>query len=264
MPYADLDDVRLHYEFDGPADKPVLALSSSLGTNLHMWDRVIASLTGEYRVLRYDMRGHGESSVPTGSYMISHLAEDFLSLADTLEIRQCVFCGLSVGGMIGIWLGIHASQRLKKLVLANTAARIGTREGWNDRISKVQGGGIASVADGIVERWFTAGFRQAFPGEVEATRAMLLASPSAGYVATCAAIRDMDMTSELHLIRTPALIIAGAQDAATPPSGSRELAEGIANSQYIELPTAHISSIERPDAFSKAVLAFLRTPGVPS
>jgi 3-oxoadipate enol-lactonase len=264
MPYADLDDVRLHYEFDGPADRPVLALSNSLGTNLHMWDRLIPSLTGAYRVLRYDMRGHGESSDPTGPYMIAQLGEDFLSLADTLGIRQLFFCGLSVGGMIGIWLGIHAPQRLQKLVLANTAARIGTVEGWNDRIAKVQSGGIASVADGIIERWFTPAFRLAFPGEVEATRAMLLASPPAGYVATCAAIRDMDMTSQLHLIQTPSLIIAGVQDAATPPSGSRQLAEGIPNSQYIELPTAHISSIERPDDFNKAVLSFLRTAGVPS
>jgi 3-oxoadipate enol-lactonase len=264
MPYADLDDVRLHYEFDGPADRPVLALSNSLGTNLHMWDGLIPSLIGEYRVLRYDMRGHGESSVPNGPYMIAQLGEDFLFLADTLGIRRLFFCGLSVGGMIGIWLGIHAPQRLQKLVLANTAARIGTVDGWNDRIARVQSGGIASVADGIIERWFTPAFRLAFPSGVETTRSMLLASPPAGYVATCAAIRDMDMTPQLHLIHTPSLILAGAQDAATPPSGSRLLVEGITNSQYIELPTAHMSSIERTDDFSKAVLSFLRTPGVPS
>jgi 3-oxoadipate enol-lactonase len=253
MPYADLDDVRLHYEFDGPADRPVLALSNSLGTNLHMWDGLIPSLIGEYRVLRYDMRGHGESSVPNGPYMIAQLGEDFLFLADTLGIRRLFFCGLSVGGMIGIWLGIHAPQRLQKLVLANTAARIGTVDGWNDRIARVQSGGIASVADGIIERWFTPAFRLAFPSGVETTRSMLLASPPAGYVAP-----------QLHLIHTPSLILAGAQDAATPPSGSRLLVEGITNSQYIELPTAHMSSIERTDDFSKAVLSFLRTPGVPS
>ena len=128
MPHADLDDVRLHYEFDGPADKPVLALSNSLGTNLHMWDPVMPALSGDYRVLRYDMRGHGESTVSPGLYTIPHLAEDLLSLTDTLGIKQFFFCGLSVGGMIGIWLGIHAAHRLKKLVLANTAARIGTRK----------------------------------------------------------------------------------------------------------------------------------------
>ncbi len=264
MPHADLDDVRLHYEFDGPADKPVLVLSNSLGTNLHMWDSVMPSLTGEYHVLRYDMRGHGESTVSPGLYTIPHVAEDLLSLTDTLGIKRFFFCGLSVGGMIGIWLGIHAAHRLKKLVLANTAARIGTQEGWNDRIAKVQGGGIASVADGIIERWFTAGFRQAFPSEVETTRAMLLASPPAGYVATCAAIRDMDMTAEVHLIQTHCLIIAGTHDLSTPPSGGRQLAEEIPKSQYIEFPTAHISSIERANDFSNAVLAFLRTPGVPS
>jgi 3-oxoadipate enol-lactonase len=137
-------------------------------------------------------------------------------------------------------------------------------DGWNDRIARVQSGGIASVADGIIERWFTPAFRLAFPSGVETTRSMLLASPPAGYVATCAAIRDMDMTPQLHLIHTPSLILAGAQDAATPPSGSRLLVEGITNSQYIELPTAHMSSIERTDDFSKAVLSFLRTPGVPS
>lgn len=264
MPHADLDDVRLHYEFDGPADKPVLALSNSLGTNLHMWDTVVPALSGDYRVLRYDMRGHGESTVSPGPYTIPHLGEDLLSLTETLGIQQFFFCGLSVGGMIGIWLGIHAAHRLKKLVLANTAARIGTQEGWNDRIANVQGGGIASVADGIIDRWFTPGFREAFPSEVEATRAMLLASPPAGYVATSAAIRDMNMTSELHLIQTPCLIIAGTHDLSTPPSGSRQLAQEIPKSQYVEFPTAHISSIERANDFSNAVLAFLRTPGVAS
>jgi 3-oxoadipate enol-lactonase len=264
MPHADLDDVRLYYEFDGPADKPVLVLSNSLGTNLHMWDPVMPSLTGGYRVLRYDMRGHGQSTVSPGLYTIPHLAEDLLSLTDTLGIQKFFFCGLSVGGMIGIWLGIHAAHRLKKLVLANTAACIGNLDGWNDRIAKVQAGGIAAVADGIIERWFTPGFRQAFPTEVEATRAMLLASPPAGYVATSAAIRDMDMTSELHHIQTPCLIIAGTHDVATPPSGSRQLAGEIPKSQYVEFPTAHISSIERANDFSNAVLAFLRTPGVHS
>jgi 3-oxoadipate enol-lactonase len=173
MPDADLDQVRIHYQFDGPETAPVVVLSNSLGCGLRMWDRVMPAFTQQYRVLRYDTRGQGASSVPQGPYTLELLAHDVLSLLSVLGIEHCFFCGLSLGGMTGIWLGIHAQDRVRKLVLANTAARIGTVSGWNDRIRQVEQQGVEAVADNIIERWFSPAFHQSSPEEVQATRAML-------------------------------------------------------------------------------------------
>ena len=259
MPDVDLDQVRIHYQFDGPANGPVLVLSNSLGTGLPMWDRVLPAFTQQYRVLRYDTRGQGASSVPPGPYTLEVLAQDVLSLLSTLGIEHCFFCGLSLGGMTGIWLGIHAQDRVRKLVLANTAAHIGTVSGWNDRIRQVEQEGVEALADNIIERWFTPAFHQSSPGEVQATRAMLAASPTQGYAACCAAIRDMDLTSDLHLIRSPSLVIGAEFDPVISSAESRIVQQGITEATYLELPTAHLSAIERPEEFSRAVLSFLQS-----
>ncbi len=256
MPHADPGDLRLHYEIDGPLEGPLLVLSHSIGTTTGMWSHVGPKLAKHFRVLGYDTRGHGDSSVPVGPYTIADLGNDVLALLDALDIRRCIFCGLSLGGMTGIWLGIHAPERLEKLILANTAARIGTHESWNARIRAVERGGMALIADAVLERWFTREFRQDSPEIVAPVRKMFLDTPPDGYVACCAAIRDADFTEDVKAISIPALVIAGRDDPATPPGDGRVLARNISGARYMELETAHLSAVENPEGFSAAVHEF--------
>jgi 3-oxoadipate enol-lactonase len=253
MPHVDLAHARIHYEI-GDQDRPALVLSHSIGTNLNMWDAVLPDLVGQFRVLRYDTRGHGASSVPAGPCTIADLGNDVLALLDALEIRSCSFCGLSLGGMTGIWLGVHAHDRVEKLILANTAARIGTREGWDARIALVRQAGMASIADSVIDRWFSAEFRQRSPATVADTRRTLIETPVEGYAGCCVAIRDADFTEELSGIETPSLVIAGAFDPATTPDDGRTLAYNIPVATYVELETAHLSAIEDPHGFARSVL----------
>jgi 3-oxoadipate enol-lactonase len=257
MPFAEVSGGRIHYRIDGAPDAPALVLSNSLGTDLSMWDRQVAALCGSFKVLRYDSRGHGRSLVTPGPYSIELLARDVVSLLDRLEMAQVHFCGLSLGGMVGIWLGAHEPARVDKLVLANTAAHLGPPEVWDARVEAVRRGGMAAVADGIVERWFTPTFRQRRPAGVEAVRQMLLAAPPEGYVACCAAVRDMDQRAELASIRSPTLVIAGRHDPATPPATCRMIAEAVRGARLTELDAAHLSNVEAAEAFNAAVLDFL-------
>jgi 3-oxoadipate enol-lactonase len=258
MPFSSLADVSIHYLLEGATDKPVLVLSHSLGSDLHLWDQLIPDLTAHHRVLRYDSRGHGESSVPDGPYSIEALAQDLLSLTERLGIERFLFCGLSMGGMLGIWLGIHAPERLNKLILANTAEQLGTKERWNDRISKVQSSGMDSIADIVIDGWFTPAFRQSAPSEVALVRARLATTSVQGYVACCAAIRDTDLTADVYRIQTPTLILSGAEDPVATPSQGHALQKQIVGAKYVELATSHLSAIEKPKDFSDAVLSFLR------
>jgi len=259
MPFADVAGARLHYRFDGREDAPVVLLSNSLGTELAMWAPQMDALTARYRVLRYDSRGHGLSSVTHGPYAIAQLARDALGLIDALALPSVMFCGLSIGGMVGQWLGANAPTRVTKLALCNTGAQIGTPEVWNTRIAAVVEGGMAAVVDGVLARWYTADFMAAAPDEVAATRAMLLACPPAGYVAACAAVRDMDQRAAAATISAPTLVIAGTHDAATPPAAGRFLADAISGSRYVELSAAHLSNVEAAPAFTQALTEFLAT-----
>jgi 3-oxoadipate enol-lactonase/4-carboxymuconolactone decarboxylase len=180
-----------------------------------------------------------------------------LSLLDALGIARCHFCGVSLGGLTGMWLAMHAPKRIETLILSNTAVRIGTADGWNDRICRVDEAGIEAVAEGSIERWLTPRFRQENPECAAELRAALVACSAQGYAGCCAAIRDTDLTSQLHLIRAPVLVVAGAFDPAVPTSQSRILHERIQGAAYLELPTAHLSPVERPLEFVGAVLAFL-------
>jgi 3-oxoadipate enol-lactonase len=253
MPFATVDDVRVHYRIDGPAGGPVLVLAHSLGADLAMWDPQAAALAGAFRVLRYDARGHGGSSVTPGPYTVERLARDALGLLDALAVPRAHFCGLSLGGMVGLWLGAHAADRLVKLVLANTAARIGTPESWNARIDAVRRGGLAAIAPAVLDRWFTGGFRERQPESLAAVRQSLLATPVDGYAAGCAAVRDADLRDTARAVAVPTLVIAGTHDAATPPADGRWLADTIPGARYRELATAHISNVEAADQFTAAV-----------
>lgn len=258
MAFVELPDgARLNYRFDGPASAPVLVLSNSLGTNLGMWDPQLPAFARRFRVLRYDTRGHGASAVTPGPYTIERLARDAVQLLDALKIERAHFCGLSMGGMTGMWLGVHHAERIDRLVLCNTAAQIGVPAVWNERIDKVQREGMAAVVDGVIERWFTSGFRERQPDAVQHVRRMIEATAPAGYAACCAAIRDMDQRESVSRIRAPTLVIAGTHDVATPAADGRVLAERVGGAQYVELAASHLSNIEQAAPFTDAVLRFL-------
>jgi len=255
MAFAQSGELRTHYELGGSAG-PVLVFCNSLGTDFSMWDAQVASLGRHFRILRYDTRGQGQSSV-TADSTIAQLGRDVVDLLDTLKLERVHFCGLSMGGMIGIWLGVNAPQRLHRLILCNTAARIGSAEMWNARIATVRKDGMKPVAAAVIERWFTAEFRAAFPERVAKAQTMLESAPPAGYAACCAAIRDMDQRDTVGQIKTPTLIIYGAQDRVTPPGDAEFLNERIQGSVKVELNAAHLSNVEQPDAFTDEVSSFL-------
>lgn len=258
MPFLELKDIRIYYEISGPENAPVLLLSNSLGTNLSMWDPQIDTFSEDFRVLRYDSRGHGRSTATAGPYKIDQLAEDVLGVLDKLSIQQVHFCGLSMGGMIGMSLSLRVPQRIRKLVLCSTAPKIGSPEIWNTRIETVQKSGMGAVVDGVLERWFTPQFRANCPAAIEHTRAMLLDTGVVGYAATCAAIRDYDAREAIGKVKTPTLILSGAHDPVTPPKDGHFMAERIRGSQYKELPAAHLSNIEAAEAFTMELSSFLR------
>ncbi|MGC2193762.1 MAG: 3-oxoadipate enol-lactonase [Terriglobales bacterium] len=258
MPVLELKDAEIYYELSGLEQETVLVLSNSLGTNLAMWEPQMPALSQAFRILRYDTRGHGRSSVSPGPYTIEQLANEVLALLDKLRIERVHFCGLSMGGMIGMSLAVRVSHRLRKLILCNTAPKIGSPEVWNTRIDTVRKNGMKAVADGVLERWFTPAFRAASPSAIESTKQMLLTTPVEGYAASCAAVRDMDARDSISSIRVPTLIIGGTHDPVTPPHDGHFMAERIAGAGYQELPAAHLSNIEASAAFTMAVSSFLR------
>jgi 3-oxoadipate enol-lactonase len=258
MAFATTEDgVRLHYRLDGPEDAPALMLSNSLGTDLELWSGLAPALAREHRLLRYDARGHGRSDVPAGEYALETLARDALGLLDHLGLRRVRFCGLSMGGAVGQWLGAHAPERLERLVLANTGAVFGTPQLWQQRLDTVLREGMGSLVDGVVERWFTEGFRAAHPAEVERTRAMVMATPAQGYAGCCAALRDTDLRRYLPQVAVPTLVIGGLHDSATPPERAQELADGIPGARLAMLDAAHLSVVEQPEAFGGLLQEFL-------
>jgi 3-oxoadipate enol-lactonase len=258
MPFATVDDLRVHYQIDGPVGGPVLILAHSLGADLTMWDPQAAALADKFRILSYDSRGHGGSTVTPGPYTVERLARDAVGLLDALAIPRAHFCGLSLGGMVGLWLGAHAAERVDRLLLANTAARIGTTESWNERIFAVSRGGMTAIASAVLDRWFTSGFCERRPETVAAVRQVLLATPADGYTAGCAAVRDADLRDAAHSVTVPTLVISGAHDAATPPADGRWLADAIPSTCHCELAAAHISNVEAADQFTTAVTNFLK------
>jgi 3-oxoadipate enol-lactonase len=258
MPKVEVNGSRLFYTLSGATTSPVLLFSNSLGTTLDMWEPQLAAFESRYRILRYDMRGHGQSDVAPGPFSIATLGQDVVALLDELQIPEVHFCGLSVGGVIGQWLGVNAAQRLASLVLCNTAAKIGTPETWNKRIADVTQDGMASITEAVLQRWFTPAFRDRSPEIMAAWRAMLLANDPRGYVLLCTAIRDMDQRELVRSIRLPTFIIAGDHDPATTVEDAEFLASRIAGASLVRLPAAHISNVEARSHFNAAVTEFLQ------
>ena len=256
MPFIDRDGTRLWWRSDGDTQRPALLLANSLGTDTALWDPVLAQLIERFHVIRYDMRGHGASEASKGEYTIELLARDALAVADAARLGRFSFAGISIGGMVGQWLGANAGERLEKLVLSNTSAKL-PADIWAARIQAVRDGGTAAIADAVLARWFTAPFLAKRPPRVATARSTLVAASAEGYIGCCAAIRDMDQTSTASRIDVPTLVIVGTHDAATPKAHGESLAGAIAHAQLVELDVAHIPVIEAPGAFANALLGFL-------
>lgn len=258
MPLMDAGGLRQYYRLDGPDDGPVLMFSHSLGCDHTQWDPQAAALVPHFRVLRYDLRGHGATETTPGDYSIELLARDALALADALGIRQFAWCGLSLGGMIGQWLGANAADRVTALVLANTSARFPDPTVMDGRRRTVLEQGMAPLEASVLGRFFTPERLAANGPAVTRTRRVLLATNPAGYAGCCAAVRDMDQRALLRSIHAPTLIVVGDRDVSTPWQGHGEvLAENIPGACVEHLPTAHLSNLETPQSFNAALARFL-------
>ena len=258
MPTIEADGCPLNVEIEGNERAPVLMLSNSLGTDLHMWDDQAAEFARHFRLIRYDRRGHGKSGTTPGPYSFERFGRDILAILDALKIKTVNWCGLSMGGMDGQWLGANAADRVEKLVLANTNFYYADKAPWADRIKFVREKGLAQLVDANMERWFTKGFREANPQAIARMKKIFLGSNPEGYVGCVEAIRDMDFRASNPRITKPALVIVGKHDPATPPAAGEEIARQIKGAKVAALEAAHISNIEQPKAFTEAVLNFLR------
>ena len=245
------------YTVAGPDGAPALVLSNSLGTTIEMWSPQLDALSKHFRVVRYDTRGHGASIAPAGEYTLDTLGRDVLAVLDALNIERAHVCGISMGGLTGQWLGVHASDRIDKLIVANTAARIGTLQGWRDRAALVRERGMDEVASGAAGRWFTPAFVQRQPEVVQRMTDRLRATPSQGYAGCCDALSVADLRDEIAKITAPMLVIAGASDPVTTLDDARFIVERVPGARIATLEASHLSNIEAAQAFDSTVLAFL-------
>ena len=250
----------LNVRLDGPADGPVLVFSNSLATSMAMWDDQVSRLQERYRILRYDNRGHGGSKPTPGPYTLDLLARDVVGLLDALDIESVSVCGLSMGGMIGQWLGINAPERVDRLILSNTACFFPNKEMWRERIEMAEQEGISAIAEVSIRRWFTPEYL-AQPDSsqtVARVRSFINETRREGYLACCVAIRDMDFRDELERIKTPTLVIIGEKDPATLPEYGEVIARGIASARSVVIrDAAHLSNIQQADKFTQILLEFL-------
>ncbi|MDG4808807.1 3-oxoadipate enol-lactonase [Micromonospora sp. WMMD1120] len=238
----------LHTTVDGPSDAPVLLLGSSLGTAGAMWEPQVAALTERFRVIRYDHLGHGRSAVPPGPYTIGLLGRAVLRTLDHLDVPRAHYAGLSLGGMVGMWLAAHAPDRVRRLALLCTSASLGPSAQWRERAATVRSAGLPAIADTVVARWFTPGFAAARPDVVATYRAMLTATSSAGYAACCEAIAGMDLRPDLGRIDAPTLVVAGADDPATPVTHAHEIVRRIPTARLTVVEAAaHLATVEQPE-----------------
>jgi len=257
MPTIDAEGCPIHVEIEGPQAAPVLILSNSLGTTLHMWDPQVTPLTEHFRLLRFDRRGHGKSGVPAGPYSMERLGRDVLAIMNGVGIRKASWCGLSMGGMEGMWLGANAADRFDRLILSNTSSYFVDKAAWNDRLRLVREKGLAAFAAANMERWFTRDFRERAPKTIAWVSEMFSLTPLEGYVACAEAVRDMDHREILSRIKLPTLIVIGRYDPATTPEAGEFVRGRIPGAELVTIEAAHLSNIEQPAKFNNAVLEFL-------
>ncbi|GAB7042845.1 MULTISPECIES: bifunctional 3-oxoadipate enol-lactonase/4-carboxymuconolactone decarboxylase PcaDC [Catenuloplanes] len=250
--------VELHHVVDGPVDAPPLLLLNSLGSDLSMWDPQLPALSRRFRVIRCDTRGHGRSPVPPGDYALADLGRDALALLDRLGVASAHVVGLSLGGMTAMWLAAHAPERVGRLVLCCTSARLGPPEGWAERARTVRAHGTRAVADAVAGRWLTTGFAERHPELVDTLKTMIIKTPPEGYAGACAVVQHMDQRADLATITAPTLVIAGRDDPATPPPHGQLIADGIPGARLVVLPeAAHLANVERADAVTALLLDHL-------
>jgi 3-oxoadipate enol-lactonase len=251
--------MELSFTVTGPPDAPPLLLINSIGARRKvLWSRQVSAFARGFRVISYDPRGHGDSSVPTGEYTLDQLGQDAVAVLDAAGAPVAHACGISMGGITALWLGVHARERVKSLIVANTAARIGSLQSWTDRIALVQAEGLAGVAAQAMPRWFTQPFHDREPETIRAFQEMVESISPTGYLGCCAALRDGDLREAIASIDRPTLAIAGAADALTPPAALSFIHEQIAGSRLVTLDCSHISNVEKSDEFNETVLQFLR------
>ncbi len=246
----------INYKIQGTPNSPVLVLSNSLGSEMMMWDDLVNYLSPYFRILQYDTRGHGKSDKPDGPYTIAQLADDVITLLDELSIKKAYFCGLSMGGLIGQYLGIHYPERFYGIALSNTGAKIGNDERWNTRISTLQEKGMEAIVDDTIERWFTDDFKKDNQEKVSQTKAMFLRSDVAGYCACCAAIRDADFRESLQDFAVPALVLTGDEDPVTNVEQAEYLVNNIPNATLKVFKARHLSATELPELFATSLIEF--------
>ena len=249
--------IRLAVERPAALDKPIVMLSNSIGASMGMWDEVCDRLSDRMSFVRYDTRGHGKSDVPAGPYTAERLGLDGVAILDALNIRQAVFCGLSLGGLTGMWLGANRAERLSGLVLANTAANFPPASMWQDRAAAVRANGMGSLVSATLDRWFTTAFRERAPKRIEELAEMIGATPLEGYAGCCEVLAVADLKPRLSDISCPVHVICGAHDPSTPPSRGEEIVAGIKGAKMATIDAAHISSVEAPDAFARELTEFI-------
>lgn len=257
MPVIEANGCPIYVEVEGPEDAPVLILSNSLGTTLHMWDDQVGPFTKHFKLLRFDRRGHGKSGLPKGPYSMEMFGRDVLAIMDALGIEKADWCGLSMGGMEGMWLGANAPERFGRMVLSNTSSFFADKKGWNDRLALVRDKGVPAFAAPNMERWFTKGFRERDPQAIARIREMFAATPLEGYIACGEAVRDMDHRDLLPRVKNPTLVIIGRHDPATVPEAGEYIYKNISGAEHFIIDAAHLSNIEQPQQFNDAVLGFL-------
>jgi 3-oxoadipate enol-lactonase len=249
--------IEVPYRVDGAEDAPPLVLSNSLGSTSEMWDPQVPALSERFRLIRYEHRGHGDAPVPPEPYDLDDLGGDVVALLDRLGIERTDFCGLSLGGMVGMWLGINAPERIRRLVLLCTSPMLSREHDWALRGRTVREQGTGAVAEAVVERWFTPRYAEEHPDTVARMRAMVTETPATGYAGCCGAIERMDLVPELGSIRAPTLVVAGTEDPATPPPHAEVIAEHIPDCRMELVPAAHLASWESPDEVTRLILSHL-------
>ena len=257
MSIISVKDLQVHYQLEGLDSGPVLVLVNSIATDLSVWDDVVTGLQNTFRILRYDVRGQGQTTVTEGPYSIETLAKDLIGLIDALGVEKVSICGLSLGAMVGMWLATNCSERIERLILCNTAAHVGPPESWDARAGAVIDRGMEAIRPAVLERWLSSEFVSAGGARMNKVLGMALGSPVAGYIGACAAIRDMDQRESIRAIPVPTLVVAGSSDAATPVADARFIADTIPGAIFTELPGGHLSNVEQPVRLSTAIRGFL-------
>lgn len=262
MKFVTVEGITVHYTLDGLKEGIPLVFINSLGTDLRLWDKLIPHFAGYFPIIRYDKRGHGLSDCPPGPYSIRDHSSDLVALLDHLQVKDVILIGISVGGMIALDYAINNPDDVKAMVLSDTAAKIGTAEFWNERVTAIQKNGLDNMAGAILERWFAPAFSEQYPAEYRGYYNLLARTPVEGYIATCQALGDADLREAIKVIRAKTLVLCGAEDLGTPPSVGRKLATALPEARFEQIEeAAHLPCVEQPQVMAKKIEQFFRENG---